>query len=331
MKRKFFLCLAVLCALGSSSAPLLFAADQFRVRSMTLVSLDIQQPEAKTVELGYNDAIGIQFPKDTTFLKGLEIEVKIPQEVLAFPSCMAYGLYRQVQPSPTEKKIDYQAEQITLMPLPSRRSFVLQVPLEKGHALKSGPYATVVPMVYDSSKGPLLFRLLPIMKGLPENIETLTFSVKVRPLLTEEGGFRLRLAYPREPAGPVSVRIDEALLQATDALQILSPGTHHLSVVSDDYRNEVRMFTVESARITDVTVHLKDITPHLLLVAPENALIFVDGAQVENVREAKPIDPGDHSVLFRIGDYELTKQITIEKGKDYTVSMLIDINVTVSP
>jgi hypothetical protein len=307
------------------------ATDNFRVRSMTTVTLDSSKPEAQNVELGYNDAIGILFPENTRFLRGLEIEIKIPQDIIEYRNSMAYGIYRQVKPNPDAKTIDYQGEQITMQALPSRLTYVIQIPLQKGHNLRTGPYSTVIPYTHDPASGVILFRLLPVMKGLPENIESLIFQVKIRPILTEEGGFRLKLAYPAEPAKPVSVRVDEILAENPEALQILAPGSHHLSVVSDDYRNEVRVFTVESARVTDLTVLMQDTTPRLVLVAPENARIFLDSLPVENPRAAQTVTPGDHTILFRIGDYEVTKLVTVEKGRDYTVSMIIDISVTETP
>jgi len=310
---------------------LVAVAEPFRVRSMTPVTLDPLKSEAQTAEIGYNDAVGIILPKNNPFLKGVEIEIKIPQDILAYQNSMAYGVYRLPQPTPSDKIIDYQAEQITLQPLPSRLSFVLQIPTKKNHNLKTGPYSTVLPYIHDTTKGALIFRLLPIMKGLPENIETLQFTVKVKPILTDEGGMRLKIEYPEAAVKPVSVRIDEMLIANPESLQILSPGPHHLSVVSDDYRNEVRVFTVESARVTDLAVAMQGTTPRVYLVAPENASIVLDGQPALNTREPLTIEPGDHTILFKIGDYELAKQITIEKGHDYTISMIIDINVSETP
>lgn len=308
-----------------------YTLDTFRVRSMSVVTLDSQKSEAQSVDLGYNDAIGIIFPKNTTFLKGVEIEIKIPQDILSYRNSMAYGFYRQIKPIPIASTIDYQGEQIALQTLPSRLSFVLQLPLQKNHNLKTGPYSTVLNYVYDVSKGPLLFRLLPIMKGLPENIESLVFAVKVKPILTDEGGFQLKILYPEDTSSPVSVRIDENLIQNPEALTVLSPGNHHLSIVSDEYRNEVRMFTIDSARVTEFTVSMQDTIPRLFLVAPENARIFVDGNPVENTKESMAVQSGEHTIRFLIGDYELTRQITVEKAKDYTVSMIIDIEVAETP
>lgn len=304
--------------------------ESFRVHAITPVTLDSQKPEAQTVEIGYDDAIGILFPQDTTFIKGVEVEIKIPKTFADYPDSVAYGFYRQIKPVPQAKTIDYQAEQIVFQPLPSRLTYVIQIPIQKNHNLKTGPYSTVLKYVHDP-KGPLMFRLQPIMKGLPESIENLVFSVKIKPLLTDEGGFRLNMTYPSAEQKPVSVRIDEVLVDNPTAMRILAPGNHHLSIVSDDYRNEVRVFTVESGRMTDITVPMQDTMPRLYLVAPENAVIVLDAVPIVNSREGKMIEPGDHTIFFKIGDYEVTRQLTAEKGKDYTVTMVIDVQITETP
>lgn len=325
-KVRAFLTVALLCIAATA-----FSLDSFRIHALTSIIVDSQSPETQTIELGYNDALGILFPKNTTFIRGVEIEIKIPQDILSYQNGMAFGLYRQIQPAPSPASIDYQAEQITLQALPSKMSFVLQIPINRKGSLKSGPYSTVLPYVHETAKGPLLFRLLPIMKGLPDTIDNLKFIVKIKPILTDEGGMLLKIAYPDESIKPVSVRVDENLVTAIEDVLVLSPGNHHLSIVSDDYRNEVRVFTVESARITNLNVKMQDTTPHIQLVAPENTRITVDSKPVENIRDPFVIEPGEHTILFKIGDYELSKQIVVEKGRDYTVSMIIDLTVTENP
>lgn len=309
--------------------------DGFRVRSVQTAVIDYRNPETQTIELGYNDAIGIRFPASPLFVRGFEIEIKIPQEILSYRNSMAWGLYSQVLPLPETGIIDYQAEQIQLQPLPSRLSFVLQVPTVKKHGLKTGPYATVLNYIHDPLKGALLFRLLPVMKGLPENIDKMIFPVRIKPILADEGGLSLSIIAPPLGAGgeknQLTVRIDENLITNPSELIVLSPGQHHLSIVADEYRNEVRVFTVESARITALEVTLKDTIPRLYLTAPENAVVFIDGVKVENSREPMKMESGEHILLFRIGDYEISKTLTMEKGKDYTVSMLIDIAISETP
>lgn len=310
------------------------AADTFRVGSTAIALVDSASPEARVFDMGYNGAVGIEIQKDAAFLKGIEIEVKVPQELIEFRNSMAYGLYSKTDPLPAEDRIDYKATQLTLQPLPSRLSFVLQVPLVKDHRLKSGPYSSVLPYIHDPKSGPLLFRLLPVMKVLPDNIGDLKFQIKVKPILADEGGLRLSVAYPTEETAEhaqISVRIDEMLVSNPEELQILKPGQHHLSIVSDSYRNEVRVFKVEQARITDLSVTMQDTAPRLYLVAPENAVILMDGESVSPGKEARIVEPGEHVIKFTIGDYEIVKQVTIENARDYTVSLIVDVNVTETP
>lgn len=306
-------------------------ADTFRVRSMTTLTINTQIPEWQTVQLGYNDSLGILFSEPTTFLKGVEIEVKIPQEIIEYQNSMAWGLYKNILPKPLSTIIDYQGEKLVLQPLPSRLTFVLQIPLKPKHGLKTGPYATVLPFIHNPAEGALLFRLLPVMKGLPDNIDKLTFVTRIKPILTEEGGLNLNIIHPEKEKQPISIRIDEVLITNPDNLHILSPGSHNVSIVSDSYRNEVRVFTVESARITTLSVEMQDTAPQILLIAPENTRIEINNIEVDSSREPRIMEPGEYSIRFTIGDYELVKQITVEKGKNYTVSLLIDIQVSESP
>ncbi len=322
---------AILAGLLLSSLGSLFALDGFRVGALVPVSISAQTPEAQTVELGFADAVAVTLPKNPLFIRGIEIEIKSPAMSASARMGMGYALYRKVAPTPSAQTIDYEGDQIILQTFPSKLNFVLQIPIQKNSGLKSGPYASVVNYVHDASGGPLVFRLLPVMKGLPDNIESVKFTVKVKPILAEEGGMRLKFSWPETGEKPVSVRLDDQALANPEALTILQPGEHHLSIVSDDYRNEVRVFTVERARVAEITVAMKDTTPRLTLVAPANAVIELDGLPVETLREGIAIAPGEHSVLFKIGDYEVTRAVEVEKGKDYTISMVIDVNVAETP
>ncbi len=310
-------------------APL--CGESFRVRSVDTITVSGNDSELQVANIGYNDAVGILFPENTIFLRAVEIEVRIPREILRYQNSMAYGLYRSVEPTPKNGTIDYRGIQEVYQPLPARLSFVLQIPLVGDHKLKNGPYATVLERIHDPKDGPVVFRLQPVMKGLPPTIDEMKFEVRIKPLLTDEGALALKLRYPDDGEKPVRILIDESPIDQDRNLHILDPGDHHLSVVSDHYRNEVRMFTVESARITSVDVMLKDTTPTLILVAPENTTILVNDTPVENTGKSIPIEPGPYTIQFKIGDYEVIRQIVAEKGKDYTVSMQIDINVSESP
>ncbi|HOT63396.1 MAG TPA: hypothetical protein PLU93_11095 [Treponemataceae bacterium] len=104
-----------------------------------------------------------------------------------------------------------------------------------------------------------------------------------------------------------------ALRPASGALALLVPATYAMAL------------------IFAIRVPLEVLAPTLLVVAPENAKILLDGQPLSNTRDPRELAPGDHTIQFTIGDYELTRKIQAEKGKTYTVSMLIDVTIEESP
>jgi hypothetical protein len=98
-------------------------------------------------------------------------------------------------------------------------------------------------------------------------------------------------------------------------------------VLSDDYRNESRRFIVEKAKILDLIINLQDPTPLIIFEAPENARIYLNNNLVLRNSGPVPVDPGIHEAKFQVGDYSLSKTISVQRGKTYRVAMAVDIDV----
>ena len=108
---------------------------------------------------------------------------------------------------------------------------------------------------------------------------------------------------------------------------ILTTGTHHLSVISELYRNEVRTFSVSQAKETILDIELKPIAPEIRIIAPENAIIYLDDTLMENTVDPIIVAPGEHIIQFKLGDYELTKNIIVINGITYTINLAVNIDV----
>lgn len=328
-------------ALLFSATPFL-APESFRVTKAHTLRLAYAGYGSETVNLGYNDGVALVLPDDLTFIKALEIEIKTPHSALQFPGGIAYGIYTNISPEPDGNTYDFTADRFLIEVLPSKLTFVFQIPLRENHGLKTDPYTVVVdPMAPQNEKegnGSIFFRLFPIMKGMPEYIEEAVFPVKIKPVLTDEGGVRLYIKYHdtdnpgefrEDTAGIVpNVRLDESPVPFPEETQILPTGSHHLVVSAENYRTEVRVFTVEQAKITELTVEMKDTAPTVVFASPDNAEITFDGEKIENPRALRKIEPGKHLVVFSVGDYKLQKQFTAEEGRDYSVSMKVDAEIT---
>ena len=328
MKRTFALkspfLAAVLLVYGCAA----IAPESFRVTQARVVRVDPDQLEAVAVSMGYNDGIAIILPEDNPFIKAVEIEVKSPENIAHFQGTMAYALYTGLSRLPDGNVIDFTAERISMEILPPRLTFALQVPLREEHGLKSDPYTEVFPQVPKAESLPIFFRLFPIMKGLPDDFETAVFSVKVKPVLIDEGALQLSIVYPfeREP-GSLSVHVDEKAVREPQNMLLLLPGEHHLAVSAEKCRTEVKTFIIERAKVSNVTVEMKDSRPTVSFASPDNVVVTLDGRRVADPRAALKIEPGRHTVTFSMGDYRLQRQFTAEEGRDYTASMMLDAEI----
>lgn len=306
-------------------------AEVFRVHRTVVM----QMPNAGTAECqaGINDAISIQLPEDTTFLQAVELEIKIPETIAQYRDSVAYSLYTGVEPPPSGRTIDYSGKRELIDTMPGRLSLNVTIPLMQDHTVKQSPYTNILPVVYEKTDDFIFFRLQLVMKGIPDSFDQEQFHVTAKPVYIDKGRMRLELEYPmNEDLSPIvkpySVFIDERPVTLEENATILDTGIHHLSIVSDFYRNETRMFSIEQAQDTSVRIQLRDIAPTLQLVVPDGTLIFLDENKIENSKEPFIITQGDHTIKFIVGDYEVTKTVQATNGRSYTVNLSIVIDVT---
>ena len=128
----------------------------------------------------------------------------------------------------------------------------------------------------------------------------------------------LKIVSP-EPSKNYSVTVDEKPESPNSAgLYLLKPGKHTVSISSDEFRNELRTVLIQRAEVTELSVVLTSVRPAVSVQAPEGTKIFVDGAEVGDISSLE-LENGDHTFRFVFGGYEVSKKISIQKGKNYTL------------
>lgn len=314
-----------LCVVFSLALP--FFAEDFRVHAVVPVQFSDIFSETKCTA-GINDAIFITLPADMTYVSGIELHFKVPEIVAAWRDTIAYSLYEPITPRPSEKQIDYSGSRISVGTFPGKLSHTIYIPLSEQMEIKNSPYYEKIAVQPNSKQGFIFFRMQLAMKGVPEEFENALFEITAKPVLIEKGKLRLFVIEPKEKKETYSVFIDSNPFTASENGNLLSMGEHHLSISSENYRNEVRTFRIEQAKETVLTIPLRGIEPTIKLVSPENAQVFFDGVPVENARDAFEISQGEHIVKFIIGDYEVVRNITAVNGRSYTVNLSIDAAVT---
>lgn len=305
------------------------AVESFRVHKTVLVPLSATG-ESQTVEACCNDAVAVILPEDKTYIQGVEISVKVPQIVAEWHDSVAWFIYTGIQPHPTEKRIDYSGERVHTGTFGVSLRKTIQIPLLKNNTIKRDAYSEYLQLIPPEEDGMIFFRMQLAMKGTPNDLTAAKFEITVRPLFIDKGQLHLTTKAPDSAeVQPYTVFIDGKSVSDIEGM-LLDTGVHTLSLVSDSYRNEVRTFTVSQAKTTDLTVQFRDITPLLLIAAPEGTIVFIDGENVENLKEPVAVPQGEHSVRFVIGDYEVVKQVSAVNGRTYTVSVNLDATISES-
>jgi hypothetical protein len=291
--------------------------------------VSLENLEGVSLPLSYVSSSVILLSGDLRFFRGVELDLSAPPAYLNYRGSLAIVLYGNLTQVPEPGAADVEGRQLSFEPMPNKIQTVYQIPLRPSHGLKTTPYVSVPTGIIPPDSFPLLFRLMPVIKGISEELEAMVFRLNVKPILSDEGGIRLNVLYPEQMAGkPFTVLIDDTVVENPGEEKLLREGEHHLVILSDDYRNESRRFMVERSKILDLSVSLQDPTPLLVFEAPENALVFLDDQIIQDAGKPCPAEPGSHEVKFQVGDYLVIKSLLVQKGKTYRIALAVDVNIS---
>ncbi len=304
-------------------------AEKFRVGNVYMYAIEEGGYPTASFSIGYNDAISLQIQKDLLFLNGIELQIKQDKTALANSNMISYEIYSHISPVPKKKCIDYSGKRLFTNLLPTRITHTIQIPLKKTYTETQKNTSDTVPYDKHIMEYPILFRLHPVMKGIPDSLENAVFTITVKPIVRNEGGLKINLTYPKEEEQkPVNVQIDNHYLNNFSDLQIIAPGTYRITVSSDEYRSEVRSCIIEKGKITTIPITLKSTIPLLDIDVPSKVTVLFDNETITIPNTPIPITTGTHTITVKIGEYEAVRQFTAEKGKSYLFNMNIDTSLT---
>lgn len=318
--------LAAVLSIGSAGAQAL------RTSVSAVISVSSASPEGVSVPLRYNQAVGITLTHDTVFIQGLEFELRIPKAMQGAEASIAWSLYSSVSPTPSVDKVEYVGELIATQPLPARVAMSLILPISERHALKGSPFAGLVPMIVGPERFPVFFKLTPIGKGLLSSMEAAEFRLTVRPVLRDEGGLRISLAFPEGSDPAAVVFVDDKRIEDHKGLIIARKGPRVIRVVAEGFREEVVTVPVEAGRIIPLELTMIPNLPRFAFEAPAGTIILLDGQAVPaSEMGGLAVEPGEHTLFFRIGDYSMTRKILALRGKTYRLVLSVELDVQTAP
>ena len=326
----------LLIALAATCFSSLYA-ETFRVAQCHIVELTEDVSFSATKKVGLNDSVAVYIPEDRLFLEGIEFKMDIPEDMAIWRDCCGAYFYDGIRPAPKAQQIDYSGNKIFFGVVPGKLSWILQLPLTKNAQFKTNQYTKTIETIPSAQGNYVFLRLQQIMKGVPDEVMNSKITITVRPILSDKGLLKVKLSTLEGSEAKVdgqeeniSIFIDNNAYLIADAEKgfVLGTGIHNISVISENYRTEVRKVRIDQAKTTELEVILKSIEPTVLITAPEGATVYLDDEKFEYLGKEVVITEGDHKIRCGIGDYEIIRTISVTKGRSYKGNLTVDLQIS---
>ncbi len=323
MNRRIVRLLAVSLFLSALVLPA--AANPLRGRIAGF--LDAENTESN-VRMRLETLCILDFPEENRLIDSLELEISIPPEIRRYRDSFAFYLYKDLTPPPTAERSSYSGKEILFEVVPSTSKFFISIPLAEAASLSEGFNTVVADELVTPSDFPLALTVLPVMKGIPADLYTSDFGIRAKTIFADTGLVSISITAENDETinEDPNISIDDSPYDFPAEEIRLEPGIHSLVVTVEGYDPYESSFAVQKGSVQTVSAVLRAARPKVYFEGPDSSLVFLDGKRIDYA-PGKPVytEPGDHIVVFQIGDYSLSKNFSIQSGKSYKISLFFDI------
>jgi hypothetical protein len=278
--------------------------------------------EKEETDFNMFDLTGL-FITESPFVKGLELTITIPDDLARYRDSFMVNIYYKLDSFPDKNIKSYSGNLLFSKLLTVSKKMFISIPMSQNtnNDLIPGSFITDI---LDQTVSPLLISIIPVMKGIPSSVQSSIFKLEVIPVLSNKGILDLSIN------GSPSENLYNIILdgkQVTNKTEyILEEGLHQILIQSDIYKEINRSFVISRGIVTDINLFLEQLISTVLFEAPDGVIIILDGKKLNSFPGIKiDIEKGEHVVRMELGDYFLSKKFTIEKEKDYKISLSLDI------
>lgn len=302
-------------------------SEEIIIKNLQKIYIQQDSDFISTAKLNINDALAIYLPETLQYIDGLEIKFDIPGEIATQKSCCEFAIYDNIFPEPNTEISEYKGDKIFSGIIPSKFSWIVQIPFSDQKNLKSNQYTTKIGQIPDLSNHFIFLRLHQLIADLPDEVLKAEFIISIRPILSDKGKFTLNLNCPDENVETCTIFIDDTAYNFNTLKSgiFLDTGIHNVTIISEYYRTEVRKIRVDMAKQTDLSIQMKSIEPTLLITAPSGVKVYIDNELCTKIGTEFKISEGKHKISFTLGDYQVTRTLSIVKGKSYKANISVDL------
>jgi len=290
----------------------------------------------QTLEIALEEAAAIYIDGNSQFLTALQMELILSSTMKEYSDSFGIAVYKRVNPQPQKGLIFFKAERVFFHYLPYQNRIYINLPLSQSainDTASSGYFTLEEPLIMEDF--PLIVSMIPLMKGIPGSVIDNKFYLNIKPILMKAGSLKVEIALPAgSRTADTTQTADEIFQLYIDGQKIIEPfflpeiesGIHRLKISSTLFQEINGTFTIEPAQEKVLQFELQESKSFLNITMPRGAEIYLDGDKLSQQQvNSLSLSEGSHTVIIKIGDYSISKKISIVAGKNYNLSVIIDI------
>lgn len=312
-----------------------FLAFSDDIRGPLVGSLSVEPAGAPlSVIFGLEDIVLVETAGDARFFDGIELQFVVPDVAVEFPGAFVLTILKTGTVSERSGVTEVNGEQLLSYPLVREGRVAFQILLRSDATPQAGATTNVIDEPVASDELPLAVTLESRMKGIPPSAATLELSLELRPLARRIGGLELRFIlddgslYQAESflSPDFELLIDDRAVPVSTEF-LLEPGLHEIKIVSDIYQDQQLTFGVEQATMSVAEIPLLPALATVSYTAPRDSRVYLDGRLLDAATGDFTALPGEHTIVVVVGDYTLTRRFSVEEGREYNLSVTMDVAI----
>ena len=308
-------------------------ADNIRGPLVNILDAEILSADRKATEFDISpEEIFAVSPDYSNLPDKISIEIRSSETIKRFRDSFSLYSYTNVSPQPSYDIKSYHGKYSKSVLLPDRTRFFIDLKFSRSKSSDSSmPGTEVIDLTNLKDSKPLMFTILPVMKGVPDYLLSEKYKIKIKTYWPEQGKINVKVLVPGsndnnpENTEDFSLSIDGNSHSKADNI-LLTSGIHKVTVSKKGYSEHNENITVKTNETRNVEILLKKNNPVVSIYSPDESELYIDG-NIQNSRKISTLEPGEHTVLFKLGNYSLSRTIELEEGKNYVINLLLDIEV----
>lgn len=286
----------------------------------------VPSADAIVAEISAGQILLVSFDgPDARFLSGLDISVRAPQRAPR-PGSFSIAVYGSVDAPTAGQFVNLAGRPLGTVPLADEARYRLWVPLH-GDATPAAEPGIQRLAAADRNTGSVAIQLVPVMKGMNSRDLDRQYRVTVSPVLRPVGGLEVVIG-----GEPDILELAQPSLQVSLAGEPISPGRvierspgiYRLEVQAGDYLSYTGNIGIEQGEIRRVNLEAREPHATVRLSVPSISEVYWNGTLVSERGDIR-VSPGDHTLMVRLGDFSVSRQVSLAANESYEVAIDLDI------